>query len=245
MEVVSVELKDKPSIIVEALNISYYSKPKTIIRMGAPIEIQALKNISFRINKGECVAVLGKNGAGKSTLLEAIGGHIRPKSGTVITNGKVYTLKGANPGLIPHLSAKDNIIMMANVYAVPKDERESFLDSVEKFCELGNAFSDRDYSALSTGMAGRVGFGFTTSLNPQVLLMDETLGVGDEEFRKKAEVKAMDFMKKGETIMISTHSLNLAKKMCTRAIVLHEGNLVFDGSSSDAVQYYLEEIIKT
>jgi len=112
----------------------------------------------------------------------------------------------------------------------------------EEFCELGEAY-DRNYSSLSSGMAGRVGFGFTTSLNPEILLMDETLGVGDAIFREKATKKAMDFMEKGETILISTHSLNLAKSMCSRGIVLDDGAKVFDGASEDAVDFYVENIV--
>ena len=93
-------------------------------------------------------------------------------------------------------------------------------------------------------MSGRIGFGFTTSLKPDVLLMDETLGVGDENFRKKAERKAIEFMERGETILLSTHSLNLAKKMCQRGIVLDEGKIVFDGASEEAVKFYLDLIDK-
>ena len=94
-------------------------------------------------------------------------------------------------------------------------------------------------STLSSGMAGRVGFGFTTSLRPEILLMDETLGVGDKDFRKKAEEKAKLFMERGETILLSTHSLNLAKDMCSRGLVLKEGSLVFDGPVDEAVDKYL------
>ena len=115
---------------------------------------------------------------------------------------------------------------------------------MEKFCELGEAY-DRSYSSLSSGMAGRVGFGFTTSLEPEILLMDETLGVGDEIFRKKAEERAIDFMKRGETIMISTHSLGLVKSMCSRGLVIDKGKIVFDGDSSDSVTYYLDEIVSS
>tara|TARA_B100000287_G_C20503912_1_gene730241 strand:- start:498 stop:902 length:405 start_codon:yes stop_codon:yes gene_type:complete len=131
---------------------------------------------------------------------------------------------------------------MCSIYGISNEEIDKIEKEVEDFCELGDAF-DRKYSSLSSGMAGRVGFGFTTSLNPQILLMDETLGVGDAIFREKARKKAMDFMEKGETILISTHSLNLAKSMCTRGIVLDEGEMVFDGKSEDAVKYYVEEII--
>ncbi len=132
--------------------------------------------------------------------------------------------------------------LLAGAYGVGNEELENFEQEVEEFCELGEAY-DRNYSSLSSGMAGRVGFGFTTSLEPEILLMDETLGVGDEIFRKKAEKKAIDFMSRGETIVISTHSLGLVKSMCTRGLVIDKGRIVFDGSGPDSVQYYLNKIV--
>ena len=237
------ELDDGFAISVSDLSIVYRGRSKKLIGRGKIREVKALDNISFQIKKGEVVAVLGKNGSGKTTLLGAIGGYFRPESGTANTRGRVYTLKGANPGLIPHLSSRENIRMMSQIYGVEKQEKKEFEKQVEEFCDLGDAY-DRDFSSLSTGMAGRVGFGFTTSLTPEILLMDETLGVGDVEFRKKAEKKAMEFMEKGETILLSTHSLNLAKTMCQRGLVLDDGKLVFDGSSEEAVDYYLKNIIK-
>jgi ABC-type polysaccharide/polyol phosphate transport system ATPase subunit len=237
------ELDDGQVISVSELSIVYRLRSKKLMGRGKIKEVKALDKVSFQIKKGELVAVLGKNGAGKTTLLGAIGGHFRPESGAINTRGRVYTLKGANPGLVSHVSSRENIRMMSQIYGVPSQEREEFEKQVEEFCDLGDAY-DRDFSSLSTGMAGRVGFGFTTSLTPEILLMDETLGVGDVEFRKKAEKKAMEFMEKGETILLSTHSLNLAKTICQRGLVLDDGKLVFDGSSEDAVDYYLKEIIK-
>jgi ABC-type polysaccharide/polyol phosphate transport system ATPase subunit len=243
MEMVDMELDDGLAISVSKLSIIYRIRSKKLIGRSKIKEVKALDKISFQIKKGELVAVLGKNGSGKTTLLGAIGGHLRPESGTVNTCGRVYTLRGANPGLVPHISSRENIRMMSQIYGVPNQERVEFEKQVEEFCDLGEAY-DRDYSSLSSGMAGRVGFGFTTSLTPEILLMDETLGVGDVEFRKKAEKKAMEFMEKGETILLSTHSLNLAKTICKRGLVLDKGELVFDGPSEDAVDYYLKEIIK-
>ena len=200
--------------------------------------VSALKNISFSIERGELVALLGDNGAGKTTLLSSIGGFLRPSHGRIVTTGKVFTLKGANPGLVPSMTPRENIRLLARAYGVEAVDLPEFERGLEEFCELGDAF-DRKFSTLSTGMAGRVGFGFTTSLNPDILLMDETLGVGDKNFRKKAEEKAVSFMERGETILISTHSLNLAKSMCSRGIVLEHGELVFDGEIIEAVDFYL------
>ena len=242
MEVVHMELKNDGVIIVKNLSISYFIRSKGIFQSDKIKRVDAITDVSFAIDKGEIVALLGKNGAGKTTLLKAIGGALRPEKGTISTSGRVFTLRGANPGLIPHLSSRENINMLSEIYGVDPNDKEAFEKEVEEFCELGDAY-DRDYGSLSSGMAGRVGFGFTTSLKPEILLMDETLGVGDVEFREKAEKKAIDFMKSGETILLSTHSLNLAKSMCKRGIVLDEGKLVFDGSSEKAVEYYLNKVV--
>ena len=129
--------------------------------------------------------------------------------------------------------------LLSEVYGIPEAERGAFEDEVEEFCELGEAYY-KHYKTLSTGTAGRIGVGFTTTLDPEILLMDETLGVGDEEFRKKTEEKAKQFMMRGETILPSTHSLGLAKKMCNRGLVLESGRLVFDGGIGEAISEYLE-----
>ena len=233
-------IMEGPPISVSNLSVSYYSlERKSLLSMGRKTEIKALENINLEIQKGELVAILGKNGSGKSTLLNTISGRLKPKKGEVITRGRVFTLRGANPGLIPQISARRNVHLLSFAYGISDENRISFEEEVESFCDLGDAY-DRRFSTLSSGMAGRVGFGFTTSLDPEILLMDETLGVGDEEFRKKATRKAEEFMKRGETMLLSTHSLNLAKNMCNRGIVLHDGKLVFDGTSSEAVSEYLE-----
>ena len=128
--------------------------------------------------------------------------------------------------------------LLSEVYGIPEAERGAFEDEVEELCELGEAYY-RHYKTLSTGTAGRIGF-VTTTLNSEILLMDETLGVGDEEFRKKAEEKAKQFMMRGETILLSTHSLGLAKKMCNRGLVLESGRLVFYCGIGEAISEYLE-----
>ena len=231
-----------PAIEINDLDVDYViHSRKRRLSLGKWIHHNALNGVTFRVNQGESVAILGRNGAGKSTLLKTIGGHLRPSKGKILTRGRVYTLSGSNPGMIPYLSGRENVRLLSAAYGIPRQNRQDFISEVEDFCELGNSF-DRRYDTLSTGMAGRIGFGFTTSLDPEILLMDETLGVGDEEFRKKAEKKATEFMSRGETILLSTHSLGLAKEMCPRGIVLDSGKIMFDGGINDAISFYIESI---
>lgn len=235
-------LEEDIVISIKDLSLEYSVFQRSgVFSTGKKTVIRALSGISMEIRRGENIAILGANGAGKSTLLGAIGGSLRPSSGEITTKGRVFTLKGANPGLVNTMTPRENVRILSEVYGVPKENRDDFEREVEDFCELGEAF-DRKQSTLSSGMAGRVGFGFTTSLKPEILLMDETLGVGDEHFRKKATQKAIDFMERGETIVLSTHSLNLAKNMCNRGIVLIEGRMAFEGGSKEAVKFYLETI---
>ena len=233
------ELDQSIAISVEGLSVDYRISQKSgMLSIMKYNTVKALRNISFEISRGEVVGIIGKNGAGKTTLLRAISGNLRPSQGRIITRGRVYTLSGANPGLIQDMSGRENVRLMSEVYGIPEEERERFEKSVEEFCDLGEAY-DRDIRTLSTGMAGRIGFGFTTSLRPEILLMDETLGVGDKSFRKKAEKKSIQFMERGETIMLSTHSLNLAKDLCTRGIFLVDGRLEMDGPIEEVVDEYL------
>lgn len=234
-------MKRDNAIEIENLSVQYTVFQKTgLLALIKAKTVEALKNLTFEVKKGEAIAIIGRNGSGKTTLLKAIGGHLRPSSGKITTIGKVYTLSGANPGLIQDMSGRENVTLMSEIYGIEREKRDEFERAVEDFCELGEAY-DRDLRTLSTGMAGRVGFGFTTSLDPEILLMDETLGVGDEIFRKKAEEKAKDFMNRGETILLSTHSLNLAKKMCSRGILLSEGRILMDGDVNKVVERYLNE----
>ena len=234
-------MKKGNAIEIEDLSVQYTVFQKTgLLALIKAKTVEALKNVTLEVKKGESIAIIGRNGSGKTTLLKSIGGHLRPSSGKITTMGKVYTLSGANPGLIQDMSGRENVTLMSEIYGIEREKRGEFERAVEDFCELGEAY-DRDLRTLSTGMAGRVGFGFTTSLDPEILLMDETLGVGDEIFRKKAEEKAKDFMKRGETILLSTHSLNLAKKMCSRGILLGEGRILMDGPIDQVVERYLDE----
>ena len=193
----------------------------------------------MNVEPGEIVAILGRNGAGKSTLLKCISGFLRVSGGEVQTAGRVFLLAGADPGLIPALSGRQNARELGVAYGVKDEEILEFIDSVEEFADLGGGF-ERNVKGYSTGMRGKLGFGIITALNPEILLIDETLGVGDREFRAKAQIRIRQFIERSGTVLISTHSLGLAKELCTRGILLDGGRKVFDGEVGRAIEEYVD-----
>ncbi len=227
------------SIVTNDLNVDYQEFKRLPRRpFGNIIPFTALKGVNLKIEPGEIVAILGRNGAGKSTLLKCISGFLRASGGLVETSGRVFLLAGADPGLLPMLSGRQNAREMGTAYGVPSNEIEDFVSSVEEFADLKEAF-DRNVGGFSTGMRGKLGFGIITALVPDILLIDETLGVGDREFRGKAEIRLREFISQSGTVLISTHSLGFAKELCTRGIVLDEGKVRFDGEIDEAVSDYI------
>lgn len=226
------------SIIVKKLSLEYHEFSRTKKNpWGAIKGFKALDRISFDIKEGETIALLGRNGAGKSTLLKALGGLLRPSEGKIITYGRVILLAGVDPGFIPDLSGRQNILELSKAYGIKDDEIEIFSKSIEDFAGLGEAF-DRRFGGYSTGMRGKLGFGFITALDPAILLIDETLGVGDIEFRKKAQTRLKEFIRNSGTVIISTHSLGLAKELCDRGLLLDKGILIADGEINNVIGQY-------
>ncbi len=232
-------LKKSSAIEISNFSVDYHIFKRTRKKpLGDFENFNALKNLEINIREGEIVALLGRNGAGKSTLLKCIAGLLRPSKGKIITRGRVILLAGADPGFIPELTGRQNVIELALAYGISKEEMPDFINSIEKFADIGEAF-DRKFSGYSSGMRGKVGFGFITALNPDILLMDETLGVGDREFRKKASKRLEGFIERSGTVIISTHSLGLAKDMCSRGIVLDKGIIAIDSDAEEAISHYI------
>ena len=194
----------------------------------------ALHNLSFGIQKGETVAVMGNNGAGKSTLLRLLAGKIRPSLGEAKISGRIVHLSGVNPGFDVSLSPRQNVQWLAPIYGkdpVPTD------NEVEVFSDIGPAY-DRPIKTLSGGMRGRVGFGFATSLDPDILIIDEVLGVGDPSFKAKAMARLKEMINRSGIVIMSTHSVGLVKELATRCIILDNGNIIHDGEVDTGVQIY-------
>jgi ABC-type polysaccharide/polyol phosphate transport system ATPase subunit len=223
---------------IESLCVDYKEDRIGLFNPTAkPNYIRALDDISLTIKEGQIVALIGKNGAGKSTLLRTLTGLVRPISGKITSKGRVILLAGTDPGFNMDSTGRMNILDLAKAYGIEKEDLEEFCESIIEFSGLGDDI-DRNVRGYSTGMRGKLGFGFITGLKPDILLIDETLGVGDAEFRKRAQNRLIDFVNISKTVIISTHSFGLAKQLCNSGIVLDSGKLLFFGEIEESMAAY-------
>ena len=200
-------------------------------------EFWALKGISFTVDKGEVFGVMGLNGAGKSTLLKIIAGVFRPTTGSVTVNGDLAPLLELGAGFDPEFSARDNIYMNGAMYGyAPKYMNEKYEEIID-FAELWE-FEDVAVKNFSTGMRARLGFAVATSVQPDILIVDEILGVGDYKFQAKCEQRIHSMIEKGITVLLVSHQIEKIKKMCSRAILLKKGELVCIGDVEKVCSVY-------
>ena len=202
-------------------------------------EFWALKNIDLQIIAGETVGMLGHNGSGKSTLLKCIAGILQPTSGTIRSRGRMASLLELGAGFHPDLTGRENVFINASFLGIPQKEIERQLDAIVSFAEL-EPFIDQQVKYYSSGMFVRLGFSVATNINPDVLLVDEVLAVGDEVFQQKCLDRIAQFQREGRTILFVTHGADLVRRICSRAIVLHHGDLVADDVPGDAIRIYRE-----
>jgi ABC-2 type transport system ATP-binding protein len=191
-------------------------------------DLWALQDVSTVIHKGETVGLIGANGAGKSTLLKVLSGIVQPTTGTVEVRGRVASLLELGAGFTGELSGRDNVYLNAALLGLSRKEVDGLFDEIVAFAELED-FIDNEVKHYSSGMYVRLGFAVAVHVDPDVLLIDEVLAVGDEAFQRKCLDRIEDFQQRGKTILFVSHSLDLVENLCTRGIVLNHGNVVFDG----------------
>lgn len=202
--------------------------------------VDALKNINLSIKQGERVGLIGLNGAGKSTLLKVIAGIYPSTSGQVNVNGHVCPMFEFATGFEMSQSGWDNIRIRGMLLGMRPDEIEARLPEIAEFTELGE-FLDYPVRTYSSGMFIRLAFAVSTSINPEILLIDEVMGAGDIAFAEKARRRMFEFMGQGKILVFTTHNFSLLKDFCSRTIWLHKGEIVADGPTADVIKHYSEE----
>jgi len=203
--------------------------------------IWALKDINIEVQEGEVLGIIGKNGAGKSTLLKILSRVTSPTTGNIRTKGRIAALLEVGTGFHPELTGKENIYLNGAILGMTKAEISSKIDEIIDFsgCEL---YIDTPVKRYSSGMRVRLAFAVAAHLEPDILVVDEVLAVGDAEFQKKAIGKMQDISKsEGRTVLFVSHNMAAVKSLCTRAIVLEHGKIAFEGGTDEAVNFYLKQ----
>lgn len=206
-----------------------------------PVYHEVLKNIDLNIKKGETVALIGINGSGKSTLLKLMTKIIFPTEGTLTTNGKLTSLLELGAGFHPDFTGRENIYFNASIFGLSEKEIENRIEEIVEFSELGR-FIDDPIRTYSSGMYMRLAFSVAINVDAEILLIDEILAVGDQHFQEKCFAKLTELRDSGKTIVIVTHSLDVVKSLCHRAIWLYNGKIRSDGDPTYVVSKYLEQV---
>lgn len=203
-------------------------------------EFWALKDVTFSLNKGERIGILGLNGAGKSTLLKVVAGVLKPTEGTVTTKGKIVPLLELGAGFDKQYTGAENIYLYGAMLGYSKEFIKEKYDEIVEFSELGD-FINVPVKNYSSGMRARLGFAIATVVEPEILILDEVLSVGDAKFRKKSEKKIGDMFDKGVTVLFVSHSIEQVKRLCNKAILLEHGHIIAEGNVEDVAKIYEEK----
>ena len=202
-------------------------------------EFWALRDISFSVNKGERLGILGLNGAGKSTLLKIIAGVYKPTEGSCTHTGVIAPLLELGAGFDPQYTGAENIYLYGSVLGYSKSYLKEKFDEIVAFSEL-EKFINVPLKNYSSGMRARLGFAIATIADPDILILDEVLSVGDAKFRKKSENKIMEMFDRGVTVLFVSHSLEQVQRLCNKAIILEQGKLIASGDVKEVAEIYRE-----
>jgi lipopolysaccharide transport system ATP-binding protein len=206
-------------------------------RAGGSDYVWSLKDINFEVKQGEVLGIIGKNGAGKSTLLKILSQVTTPTTGQVQVKGRIAALLEVGTGFHPDLSGRENIFLNGAILGMTKSEIKSKLDEIVDFSGVAK-YLDTPVKRYSSGMTVRLGFAIAAHLEPEILIVDEVLAVGDSEFQEKCLGKMKDVSGQGRTVLFVSHNMASIKTLCTRGILLQQGEIVMDGSVSDVISHY-------
>ena len=206
---------------------------------GSSDFVWALRNISFNVEEGEVVGIIGKNGAGKSTLLKLLSRVTAPTTGEIRARGRIASLLEVGTGFHGEMTGRENIYMNGSIMGMTRSEINSKLNDIVDFAGVAR-YLDTPVKRYSSGMTVRLGFAVAAFLEPEILVVDEVLAVGDAEFQKKAIGKMQDVSRgEGRTVLFVSHNMASVRNLCQRGIVLENGEMVFDGPTDDAISRYM------
>jgi len=226
------------SVVVQ--NLSKFFKSSSIKNLNSKFKqkgILALDDISVKVKKGQMLAIIGFNGSGKTTLLRTIAGIYEPDMGSIEVNGRIAPILQIGTGFHLELNAKENIMNYGLLIGIPKKELKSKIDNIIEFAELGE-FSELKLKYYSAGMRARLAFSSALQIDADILLVDEILAVGDRIFREKSFEAFSDFIKKGKTILYTTHSLDKIYDMADQVLLLNHGKKIMIGSPNEVIDEY-------
>jgi len=232
--------------------VSYYDKQYSLkraaidllLRRESPVpvsEFWALRNVSFAIEKGERLGIIGSNGAGKSTLLRLMARIYPPTSGTLTVHGTVAPLIEMGAGFNPELSGTDNILLNGAMLGFSRREMQAKVDGIYDFTGL-REFAELPLKYYSSGMYTRLAFAIATEIDPEILLIDESLGAGDAAFLEKARSRILDLLDRSHVVVIVSHDLRILRELCNRGIWMRRGEVAGDGPIEEVIDCYLEDV---
>lgn len=201
-------------------------------------EFWALRDVDFQIPKGATVGLIGRNGSGKSTLLQIICSVLKPTRGEVQVNGDISALLSLNAGLNPGFTGRDNVLFKGSLMGVAPDQMKDRMDDIEAFADIGEFFN-QPLKIYSSGMMLRLAFAIATHVDPEILVIDEVIAVGDAKFKQKCFQKFREFQEAGKTILLTTHDSNTIVRHCDHAILINKGSLIEVGKPKDVINRYL------
>ena len=209
------------------------------IKPRNPKTNKALNNVSFEIKRGESVGIVGDNGAGKSTLLKMITGVAFPDEGEIIVDGKVAALLELTAGFSLEMTGRENIYLNGYILGLEDDYIKEIEENIIEFAQLGD-YIDQPVRTYSSGMKMRLGFAINVNIEPDVLVVDEALAVGDASFKRKCKDKIKEIMGNGTTVLYVSHSADSVREICPRSIYLRKGTVIYDGTTEDTLKVYQE-----
>lgn len=243
-------MKSGPAVLARGISKHfrlYHERPLTLkervvnLRRSRYELFWALKDVSMEIEHGETAGLIGPNGSGKSTLLKLIARIIRPDDGVIQTDGRVASLLELGAGFHPDLTGRENVYMNASILGISRKETDRYFDEIVAFAEL-EQFIHMQVRHYSSGMYVRLGFAVAVHVDPEILLVDEVLAVGDEAFQRKCMDKIRAFQREGRTIIFVTHAVDIARTICHKVYFLHHGRVAAAGSPADVIRSFRQTI---